>query len=151
MTESARKASVRNGVAPVQPSVVGGLVAGAALLDDLGQRCVGEEPGDGSGHSATTLEPVDGDDAASELREALDRERQLAVGHADDDEVVRVVRDARRERAALQPRARDEAEPTRPVARCRSTTAIFARSCSALATACPPSTTGSRSSDSVTT
>ena len=35
----------------------------------------------------------------------------LAVGHADDDEVVRVVRDARRERAALQPRARHEAEP----------------------------------------
>ena len=48
---------------------------------------------------------------AAELRQSLDRKDHVSVGHADDDEVVRVVRDARRERAALQPGAGDETEP----------------------------------------
>ena len=110
MTESARKDIVRNGVAPGPTEVVGGRVAGAAPLDDLGERCVGEETGHRESELGDDVETVDRDDSPSQLREAFDCERQLTVGHADDDEVVRVVRDARRERTTLQPRARHEAE-----------------------------------------
>ena len=87
------------------------LVARAALRDHVGERRVGEEPGDRERALGEHAQPVDGDDPAAELGEPLDREGHVAVGHADDDEVVRVVRDARGERAALQPRAGDEAEP----------------------------------------
>ena len=111
MTESARNASVRNGVAPVQPRLVCRLVAGAALRDDLGERRIREQPGDRQRALGENAQSVDGDDPASELGESLDGERHVPIGHADDDEVVRVVRDARRERAALQPRPGDEAEP----------------------------------------
>src|SRR5207248_3141181 len=43
--------------------------------------------------------------------EAADGAHHVAVVDADDDDVVRVVRDGGGERAALQARAADEAEP----------------------------------------
>ena len=43
--------------------------------------------------------------------EVADGERHVVVAHPDDDEVVRVVRDRRGERAAPEARAGDEAEP----------------------------------------
>ena len=111
ITESARKASVRNGVAPDQPSAGRGLVAGAALLDHLGERRVREQPGDRQRALGDHPAAVDGDDAAADLGEVADGEGHVVVAHPDDDEVVGVVRDRRGERAALQAGAGDEAEP----------------------------------------
>ena len=68
ITESARKASVRNGVAPDQPSAVGGLVRGEALLDHRRERRVREQPGDGKRALGDDAAVVDDDDAAADLR-----------------------------------------------------------------------------------
>ena len=111
ITESARKASVRNGVAPDQPRACGGLVRGEALLDHLGQRRVGEQPGHGKRALRDDAAVVDDDDAASDPGEVADGEREVVVAHADDDEVVGIVGDRGGERAVRQSRARDEAEP----------------------------------------
>ena len=127
------------------------LVARAALRDHVGERRVGEQTGDRERALGEDAQVVDRDDPAAELGQALDREGHVAVGHADDDEVVRVVGDARRERAALQPRAGDEAETDAAggeVAlddRDLREVAPGARDCLASSTA------GSRTSDSVTT
>ena len=80
---------------------------------------------------------LDDDDPATDLGEPGHRARHVLVCHPDDDDVVRVVRDGRGEPATLEPRARDEAEPIRPVPRWRSMTAIFARSRS-VGNACRP-------------
>ena len=130
ITESARNASVRNGVAPVQPSVAAGLVGREALRDHLGERRVGEEAGDRKralGEHAAVRRPTTMPPPIS--ARCVDGERHVLVAHADDDEVVRVVCDRRGERAAAAGRSRaTKPSPIRPVARWRSTTAIFARS-----------------------
>ena len=90
---------------------VRGFVARAALRDHVRERGVGEQPGDRKRALGEDAAVLDRDDAASELDEPLDREGHVPVGHADDDEVVCVVRHARGERAALEPGSRDEAEP----------------------------------------
>ena len=111
MTDSARNASVRNGVAPVQPSPCAASLQARLCAIDLGERRIREQPGDGERALGEDAQFVHGDDPASDLDEPLDCEGHVPIGHADDDEVVRVVGDARRERAALQSRAGDEAEP----------------------------------------
>ena len=127
---------------PAEPR--GRLVARPALLDHLGQRRVREQPGDRQRALGEHLPAVDGDDAAAELGEGCDgRSGHVLVAHADDDEVVRVVGDARSERAACSPEPETKPSPIRPVARCRSTTAILARSRPASATARPFSMAGS--------
>ena len=69
ITESARNASVRNGVAPDQPSACGGLVRGEALLDHVGERRVGEQAGDRQRALGDDPAVVDDDDAAADLGE----------------------------------------------------------------------------------
>ena len=105
ITDSARKDSVRNGVAPDQPSRSRRLVAGAALGDHVVERRIGEQPRDGERALGEHLAAADRDDASAELGEAGDRERHVVVAHPHDDEVVRVVGDGRGQRAALQARA----------------------------------------------
>ena len=111
ITESARKASVRNGVAPDQPSVAAASFVGEALRDHVGERSVGEEPGDGKRAFGDDAAIVDGDDAATDVGEVRDGDHHVLVAHPDDDEVVGVVGDRRGERPALQAGAGDEAEP----------------------------------------
>ena len=102
ITESARNASVRNGVAPDQPSAAAASLRGAAARDHLGERRVGEQAGDRERALGDDPPVVDGDDAAADRGEVADGERHVVVAHPDDDEVVGVVRHRRGERAALR-------------------------------------------------
>ena len=78
-------------------------------------------PATGSGHSATTRPSSTTTMPPPTSASRCDGERHVLVARADDDEVVRVVRDGRGERAALAaPSPRGSARPMRPVARCRS-------------------------------
>ena len=142
ITESPRNESVRNGVAPVQPSSRAASLQARLWAMTSSSARVREQPGDREralGEHALVLHR---DDAAADLREPLDREGHVLVGRAHDDEVVGVVRDRGRERAPLQARAGDEAEcrfaPSRDAARRRRSSRARDR---------PPS----RTSDSVTT
>ena len=111
ITESARNASVRNGVAPDQPSAAAAsLVARLCSITSASGR-VREQAGDRERALGDDAAVVDDDDAAADLGEVADGERHVVVAHPDDDEVVGVVRHRRGERAALEPRAGDEAEP----------------------------------------
>ena len=110
MTDSARNASVRNGVAPDQPRPCAASLHARLCAMTSARGASESSPATGSGHSARTRRLVDRDDAASELDEPLDREGHVPVVHAHDDEVVRVVRHARGERAALEAGSGDEAE-----------------------------------------
>ena len=111
ITESARKASVRNGVAPVQPRPWAASFVARLCSITVGERRVREQAGDGQRALRDDAAVVDDDDAAADLGEVADGERQVVVAHADDDEVVGVVRDRGGERAVRQARAGDEAEP----------------------------------------
>ena len=102
---------MRNGVAPDQPSPCAASLHARLCAITSASGASDRRPATGSGHSASTSQLVDGDDPAAELDQPLDRERHVPVVHAHDDEVVCVVRDARRERTAAQPRPGDEAEP----------------------------------------
>ena len=90
------------------------VVAGAALRDHLGERRIRQQAGNGKRALGEHAQAVDRDDPSAELDESLDRKGHVPVGHADDDEVVRVVGHARGERACLQSRACDEPEPDSP-------------------------------------
>ena len=145
ITESARNDSVRNGVAPVQPSAARRVVARAALRDHVGERRVREQAGDGK----------------RALREHARRprrrrcRRRARPARATAASMSSSVRRRRRRccarRARPSTRARRAAGRSRgrtrgrrgPVARCRSITAIFARSRSGSATAKPSTTVGS--------
>ena len=95
-------------------------------------------PATGSGSSASTLAPSTTTIPPPMFASRAHRERHRVVAHPDDDDVVRVVRDRRGERAAPEAEARARSRaPIRPVPRWRSTTAIFARSRSGSATASP--------------
>ena len=60
------------------------------------------------------LPAVHRDDPAGDLREPLRRERHVLVAYADDDEVVRVVGDGRREGSTAEARAGEKPEPDPP-------------------------------------
>ena len=152
ITESAeeREREERRRARPAER--VRGVVARPALRDHVGERRIGEQPGDRERALREDAAVLDRDDAAADLGQPLDREGHVAS------------RTCRRRRGCARRGRRDEASaprcspdpetkpsPIRPVARCRSTTAIFARSRSASATASPSSTAGSATSDSVTT
>ena len=68
-------------------------------------------PAIGSASSPTTAAVPRDHQPAAELLRARRAQRHVAVVDADDDEVVRVVRDGRRERAGVQREAAHEAEP----------------------------------------
>lgn len=108
ITERARNDIVRNGVPPDQPSAVAASLQARALRDDIGQRRVGEK----ARHRERALRH---DPTAAELQQAPDDSDHVVVGHAQHDDVVRIVRDRRAERAPLEPSAQDEieSEPTR--------------------------------------
>ena len=148
ITDSARNASVRNGVAPDQPSAAAASLVARLAATTSASGASESRPATGSGHSAmtrpsstTTMPPP----ISAEVRDGV---RHVVVGHADDDEIVGVVGHGRGERASPSPEPATKPSPIRPVARCRSTTAILARPASASATARPSTTTGSRTSDS---
>src|SRR5215207_8104857 len=82
----------------------------AARRDDLGEWAIGEETRNRERKLRSDLAVRDDDDAAAELEEPLDRALQVVVAHPDGDDVVRVVRDRRGERAFAQPEAAHEAE-----------------------------------------
>ena len=111
ITESARNASDWNGDATLRAERVHGRDRRLARLDHVRRAARSEtRPATGSGSSAVTCTAVDDDEAAAELDEALDRQRHLGVAHADDDDVVRVVRERRGEGAAAEAEAAHEAE-----------------------------------------
>ena len=93
------------------PEPVRGLVARAALRDDLRERRVRQQAGDRERALGEHAAVVHGHDPAADLDQPLDRERHVLVRHADDDQVVGVVSDRRRERAAPEAGPRHEAEP----------------------------------------
>ena len=111
ITERARNASDWNGDSTSEPSAC--TAATTALLAAITSARGRSErrPATGSGSSATTVLPVDDDEPAADLGGALDRAQHLGVAHPHDDEVVRVVGERRRERAAREPEAAHEAEP----------------------------------------
>ena len=111
ITESARKESSWNGASTVQPRSAAADDDRTAACDHLVERRVREEAGDRQRQLGEHLRAVDGDDAAADVGEAPDGEGHRRVAHPDDDDVVRVVRDGRCERAALQAEAAHEAEP----------------------------------------
>ena len=148
ITDSARNASVRNGVAPVQPRAARRFVAGAASLDHFGQRV------------RPTSSPAT---ASGQLGDDLRRRRRRRCRHRSPrDAVDREGHVARRssptttmlwascateeaQRAPFQADPAHEAETDRGRLRgAARSTAILARSRDGSATARPASTTGSR-------
>ena len=110
ITESARKASDWNGEGSVQPSSRAASTHARLAATTSASGAVGEQAGNGERQLRAHLAVGDDDDPAAELDEPLDRALQVVVVHADDDDVVRVVRDRRRERAVAQPEAAHEPE-----------------------------------------
>src|SRR5436309_14826858 len=82
----------------------------AQALVDLGQRAVAHQSGDGQRELLDGPPACGDDDAAAYLREARDAGGYIGVVDAEDDDVVRVVRHRRRERASLQADVGGEAE-----------------------------------------
>ena len=113
ITESARNASVWNGDVERAAERRAPRRCSARLAATTSSSGASESrPATGSGSSASTSRAVDDDDAAADARAAGATARgHRRVVHADDDDVVRVVRDRRGERAALQAEAAHEPEP----------------------------------------
>ena len=108
ITDSARKASDWNGDGSVQPRRCAASTQFLLAVDDLVEGRVGEQPGHGQGQLRADAAVLDDDHAAADLAQPRDRSGHVVVVHADDDDVVRVVRDRLRERPGLQPGAADE-------------------------------------------
>ena len=107
ITESARNAIVRNGVAPLQPSAARRVGAGAALRDHLVERRDREQAGDRQRALARTIRPPS--TATMPPPSSTTRWTAASMSSSEtpsDDDVVRVVRDRRGERAAPQARSR---------------------------------------------
>ena len=104
--------------------------SGVEALDDLARPArVGHEARRPAAAARAHGAVLEHHDAAADLGQARDAARHVVVVDADHDDVVRVVGDGRRERAAAQAEAAARSpRPTRPVAWWRSTTAILARS-----------------------
>ena len=135
ITDSARNASVWNGASQLAAERARRVDAGAARATTSASGASESRPGDRQRQLGAHLPAVDDDDAAAESPRAADGRSHVVVVHPDDDDVVRVVRDRRGERAALAGRSRARSpRPIRPVPRWRSITAIFARSRSGSAT-----------------
>ena len=100
MTERPRNESVRNGVAPLQPSPRAASLHARLCAITSASGAADRSPAIGSGHSASMRPILDRDDPAPDLGEPLDGERHVRVRHSDDDEVVGVVRDGRCESAS---------------------------------------------------
>ena len=112
--------------------------------DDLLDRPVGEQAGDGQRELAHDRAAVGDDDPAADLLQPRGAGQDVGVVDADRDDVVRVVGDGRGERARGAARSRvTSPRPTRPVAWWRSITAILARSRDGSATTCPFTRAGS--------
>ena len=110
ITESARKLSVMNGAASVEPSSRTTACRWSSLLDDGLDGQLRHQPGDRQRQLGSQLAPLVDRDAAADRGEPLDAEREVVVVHADGDDVVRVVGDGRRHRAAAQAEAAHEPE-----------------------------------------
>ena len=106
-------------------------------------------PATGSGSSASTR-AVDDDDAAAESASRAHRERHRRRRRCPTTTML-CASCATVEPSAPRCRPKPRTKPSRcgPVPRCRSITAIFARSRSGSATASPPRCVGSSTSDSV--
>ena len=116
MTDRARNESVRNGVAPDQPSLRAASLQPRLCAITSASGAVREQACDGQWQLSEDLTAVHDDDATPELAEARNCSHHVPVIHPDDDDVVRVVRHGRRERPSLQTGAAHEAEadPARP-------------------------------------
>ena len=114
ITDSERNASIWTGWGNVTPSARIAARELAARREHLGERPVGEQPGDRQRQLGEHAVSVGDDEAAAELAEPLGHGEHRGVVDADDDQVVGVVGDGRAERAALEPEAADEAEPDAP-------------------------------------
>ena len=110
ITESARKDRCWNGASSVQPSSRAAVAELVRPRDHLLERRVRQQPGDRERQLGQHLGAVDDDDPAAAVREPAHGRRHRRVVHADDDDVVRVVGDRGRDRAALQSEAAHEAE-----------------------------------------
>ena len=109
ITESARNASVWNGDGSSQPSA-----ARPRRRRGCARPPRRAAPSRAGRRPAAAAPPARRrprhDDPAAELGEPLDRAGHVVVVHADDDDVVRVVRDRRGERAGAEAEAADEPE-----------------------------------------
>ena len=90
---------------------------------------LGQQPADRAGHLGHDRAVQHRDLAAADLAQPVDGGGHVGVVHADHTEVVGVVRVRRREGAPRRsPKPDTNPSPIRPVPRCRSMTATFARS-----------------------
>ena len=147
ITESARKASDWNGDSTFEPSAcTAATVASLASITSASGRSE-TSPATGSGSSAVTASPSTTTRPPPSSNQPLDRERHLVVAHADDDDVVGVVREgggeARRDRGRTPARSRGRSCRCRDAARSR-------RSSRGRAPGRPSRRSSSSTSDSVT-
>ena len=111
ITESARNASVRNGVAPDQPSAAAASLQARLRSITSASGASESSPATGSGQSAITFPS-----ATATMPPPIDARCSTAkimslVVHPDDDQVVGIVCDGGSESPPFQARPRDEAEP----------------------------------------
>ena len=142
ITESARNESVMNGASIVTPCSASRSCSASRPSATCSSGASESSPAIGSASSPRTSPSRATTSPAAERLRARRAQRHVAVVHADHDEVVRVVGDGRRERAASSPKPRTSPRPTRPVPWWRSITAIFARSRAGSATISPSRTSG---------
>ena len=142
---------MRNGVAPLHPSPCAASLHARLCATTSASGASESRPAIGSGHSASTRPS-----STATIPPPISTSRSIAnaMSSSDMPTTTRLwaswaTDDASAPRCSPDPETKPS--PVRPVARCRSTTAIFARSRSASATAWPADTAGSRTSDSVTT
>ena len=91
------------------------------------QRRVGDDSCDRERQLGAHATVLDHDHAPADLRQPERSPRAMSWSfHADDDDVVRIVRKSRRERRSSRPNhSHEPAAPSRPVPRWRSITAIY--------------------------
>ena len=116
ITGRARKASVMKGWSIVPPSVAAAAFARRSAASTSAIGGVRHEAADRQRDLGEGLSAVRDDDPAADRGDAPDGRLHRRVVRADDDDVVRVVRDGRRHRAPSSGRSR--ARTRRP--RCRS-------------------------------